>query len=69
MRFRKIIGGLLPHLTIILAGMFLVFCIIDRFNTAMHFIDSSLSKGLLFVFCLSALATAALLVAKNRRGE
>ena len=58
----------LPHATIIVAVMFLVFFVIDRINEAMNFIGAEISKWLLFLFCLMAIATSVVLLAEQRRG-
>lgn len=49
------VNKVLSHLTIIFAGMFLVFFIIDRINPAMEFISSQISKWVLLMFVISAL--------------
>ncbi len=51
---------MLCHVNIIISCMFIIFYFIDRVNPAMEFMDSTLSKGLLFVFCLSILAASIL---------
>jgi hypothetical protein len=50
------IRKILSHLTVIFGGMFLTFFLIDRVNTAMGFIDSEISKWVLFCFSLTAIA-------------
>jgi len=50
----------LCHVSIIISCMFIIFYFIDRVNSAMDFMGSSLSKGLLFVFCLNILASSIL---------
>ena len=50
----------LCHVNIIVSCMFIIFYFIDRVNPAMDFMGSSLSKGLLFVFCLCILASSIL---------
>lgn len=54
---------ILTHAVIILATMFLVFFVIDRFNPVMEFISSEISKWLLCVFAVCALADGILSVA------
>ncbi|MDD3243735.1 MAG: hypothetical protein PHD32_08440 [Eubacteriales bacterium] len=60
---RKII----PHATIILATMMLVFFCIDRVNTAMAFINNDITKWLLCLFSICAIATSVYLIASDRR--
>ncbi len=50
----------LSHVNIIISCMFIIFYLIDRVNPAMEFMDSTLSKGLLFFFCLSILVSSIL---------
>ena len=50
----------LSHVNMIISCMFIVFYLIDRVNPAMEFMDSTLSKGLLFAFCLSILTSSIL---------
>ena len=58
---------ILPHLTIVLAGMFLVFYVMDIFNEAMNFVGNRISKNLLVIFCISALLTAILAISQDRK--
>ena len=51
---------LLCHVNIIVSCMFIIFYFIDRVNPAMEFMSSTISKGLLFVFCLSILLSSIL---------
>ena len=51
---------MLCHVNIIISCMFIIFYFIDRVNPAMEFMDSTLSKGLLFAFCISILAASIL---------
>lgn len=50
----------LCHINIIISGMFIIFYLIDRVNPAMDFMGSTLSKGLLFAFCVSILVSSIL---------
>lgn len=54
----KRINKILPHLTIILAGMFIVFWILDILNPTMNFINRKISNKLLLAFCILAILTA-----------
>lgn len=62
-RFNRI----LPHLTIILAGMFIVFWILDILNPTMNFINRKVSNKLLLLFCILAIATAIMNVYYERK--
>ena len=48
------VNKILSHTTIVFAGMFLVFFLIDRVNPAMEFISSEISKWVLLLFVISA---------------
>ena len=58
----KRLSKILPHITIILAGMFIVFWILDILNPTMNFINRKISNKLLLAFCISAIITAILAV-------
>lgn len=49
---KKRILGFFPHLTIIISLMILTFFVTDRFNTAMAFINHSMTKRLLVVYLI-----------------
>ena len=48
------------HGTAILGMMFLVFLVLDQFNPMMNFVDNSVSRWLLAVLCLCAIARSVL---------
>ena len=64
---------LLPHAAVILSGMSRVFFLIDRVNSAMSFINNSITKRLLLVLCAVSVIEAVWLIrderAKVRRQE
>lgn len=60
---------LLPHAAIILSGMYLVFFLIDRVNSAMAFIDNRITKALLLALCAISVFNACLLIRDDRRRE
>lgn len=49
---------ILPHIVIILCGIFITFLILDMFNPNMNFTGNSVSKILLAVLCVAGLAEA-----------
>lgn len=59
----------LPHIAIILSGMYFVFYGIDRVNSAMAFIDNEITKGLLVVLGLISVVNALFLIRDNRARE
>lgn len=63
----KRINRILPHLTIILSGMFIVFWILDIINPTMNFINRKISNKLLLVFCILSIVTAIMNVYYERK--
>lgn len=65
----KRIAKILPHMTIILAGMFVVFWILDILNPTMNFINRKISNKLLLIFCILAIVTAIMNVYYERKSS
>ena len=65
----KRLSKILPHITIILAGMFIVFWILDILNPTMNFINRKISNKLLLACCISAIITAILAVYYQRKSD
>lgn len=64
------IKKMLPHLCILFAGMFITFCVIDLFNSAMSVLgNNSLAKTMLLLFCITAIAVSGMQIRKNRSGR
>ncbi len=59
----------IPHLTIILSVMTLVFFVIDRFNEIMAFMTSELSKWVFALLALCAIITSVCLIIENFRED
>ena len=57
---------LLPHAAIVLSGMYLVFFLIDRVNSAMAFIDNDITKWLLLLLCAIAALESVWLIRDER---
>ena len=57
---------ILPHAAIILSGMYLVFFLIDRVNSAMAFINNEITKHLLLVLCAISVLNAIFLIYDQR---
>lgn len=57
MRDKKHIWGFFAHTSIIVGMMFVAFFIIDQFNPEMAFLTSTISKWLMLVLSLCAIAT------------
>ena len=60
---RKII----PHATIVLCNMYVVFYLIDRVNPAMEFITNEITKFLILLMCILSTVNAALIIYDQRR--
>ena len=58
---------ILPHVSIVLCNMYIVFYLIDRVNSAMAFINNSLTKALLLVLCVISTINASYLILDERR--
>lgn len=57
----------LPHAAIILSGMYLVFFLIDRVNSAMAFINNPITKRLILALCAIACLESVWLIRDERR--
>ena len=58
---------LLPHATIIIAAMYLVFFVIDRFNEPMAFVNNRMTKDLLLAMCAMSVVNAVALIRYDRK--
>ena len=65
----KTVTKVLPHLSIVLSGMLIVFCVIDRFNSAMGFLDNDAAKLMIFALSILSIIHAMALAASQRRRE
>lgn len=57
----------LPHICLVIGLMMLVFYTIDRYNSAMNFINNDIFKMLLLVFSLLVIVSAILTIRDHRR--
>ena len=64
-KLRKI----LPHVAIVLCNMYIVFFLIDRVNTAMQFINNSITKALLLILCVISTINSSFLIRDERRRQ
>lgn len=60
---------LLPHFTIILSAMCLVFFVLDRFNGSMRFMMNDITKWIVAVLSVSAIATSVLCIGGYLRAD
>ena len=66
---KRLIARALPHLTIVLSLMTLVFFSIDRVNPIMAFMTSELSKHVFMVLAVCAIVSSILLIASQWRED
>jgi ABC-type nickel/cobalt efflux system permease component RcnA len=59
----------LPHLTIVLAFMVIIFFVIDRINRSMAFMTSEMSKWLFMVFAVLVLPVSVMAIASQWRED
>ena len=62
----KALIKMLPHLNIIISGMYIVFYIIDVQNSVMAFINNPGTKILLLILSLGSIISSILLIAYQR---
>jgi len=62
---KRILSRVLPHLTIILGLMTLVFYVVDGFNAVMAFMASELSKQVFMVLAICAIISSVMLIARQ----
>lgn len=59
----------LPHLSIVLAGLLLVLFVVDYFNGSMGFLDSDVAKTVLVLVCVTSIVNSVLLIARGSAAE
>ena len=62
---KRILSHILPHLTIILGVMTLVFYVVDGFNEVMAFMASELSKQVFLVLAICAIISSIMLISRQ----
>lgn len=63
----NIIKSLLPHILIILSGIFIVFLILNSYNPTMNFITNPISLMLFWGLCIIAIINAIINIRANRK--
>ncbi len=58
---------ILPHVGIILAGMLIVFFVLDQFNPSIGYLDNTGERVLLLALAVVSIANAILLIRLQRR--
>ena len=62
---KRLLSRILPHLTIILGVMTLVFYVVDGFNAVMAFMASDLSKQVFMVLAVCATISSIMLISRQ----
>lgn len=60
---------ILPHITIVLSTMFIVFWILDIYNPLMNILNCQISNVLLIIFCIASLGTSITTVVLDRKND
>ena len=62
---KRVLARALPHLTIILGVMTLVFYVVDGFNAVMAFMASDLSKQVFMVLAVCSIISSIMLISRQ----
>ena len=62
---KRLLARALPHLTIILGLMTLVFYVVDGFNAVMAFMASDLSKQVFMVLAVTSIISSVMLISRQ----
>ncbi len=65
----KKIRVLLPHILLILSGIFMTFLILDSYNPTMDFVGNDVSTGLFWVFCILTVVHSIITILSMRRSQ
>ena len=65
----KHIMSLLPHLSIVLAGLWLVLFVVDYFNGSMGFVDSDVAQTVMVLVSVTSIVNACVLIVGRHRAE
>lgn len=57
----------MPHIVIVLSGIFIVFLILDSYNPTMNFVDNPVSMKLFWVFCILTIVNSITGIVSNRK--
>ena len=49
---------IIPHITIVLCIMFMIFLYLDNLNPTMNFVNCQMSRVLLLILCICSVGTA-----------
>ncbi|BCN32880.1 hypothetical protein [Anaeromicropila herbilytica] len=62
----NLIRSVLPHILIIISGIFIVFLILDSYNPTMEFVSNPISTKLFWAFCILSIINGVLTIVSNR---
>lgn len=68
-RMMQSIEQVLPHVSIVLAGLLLVLFVVDYFNGSMGFLDNDVAKTVLVLVCVTSIVNAIVLIARGSAAE
>ena len=63
----NLLKKVLPHISIILSVMFIVFIILDDYNPTMNFVNNSISTGLLLGLCIVSFINSIIIIYFHRK--
>jgi hypothetical protein len=63
----NIIRGVLPHIIIVLSGIFMIFLILDNYNPTMNFINNTVSIKLFWIFLILSIVNSIIIIVSNRK--
>lgn len=63
----KILRNILPHLCIMICGMFIVFYLIDNVNPIMNFIYHDMTEGLLLAAAIMGIINSLILISDAKK--
>jgi hypothetical protein len=69
MKTIRVMLRLIPHVSIIISGMLIVFFYIDRVNSAMGFMENDVTKMLILILSITSITTSILAAFYRRRAE
>lgn len=63
----NLLKSILPHIIVILSGIFIVFLILNSYNPTMNFLTNPISLKLFWAFCILSIVNAIITIVQNRR--
>jgi hypothetical protein len=63
----KMLRSILPHIVVIISGIFMTFLVLDGYNPTMEFVGNPVSLKLLWAFCILSILNSVIIIASNRK--